>query len=69
MSEPSVRKLTEPTARYLFDRASESVGLGSNLVSVLDRKNGERVDWRKAREVGEITNKPGRLAVGERVFF
>lgn len=61
---PSVRQLTEQTYKDLLEGASESVGLGSNLVSYIDPKNGDRVYF----EVGETASRPGLLAVGDRKF-
>jgi hypothetical protein len=48
----------------MLDGASESVGLGSNLVSYIEPKNGNRVYWK----VGETASKPGLLNVCDRKF-
>ncbi|WP_206818395.1 ParM/StbA family protein [Chroococcus sp. FPU101] len=62
--EPSVRQLTEATYRHLLDGAGESVGLGSNLVSYLDPKDGNRVYF----EVGETAVRLGLITVSDRKF-
>ncbi|WP_250126316.1 hypothetical protein [Chroococcidiopsis sp. CCMEE 29] len=62
--DPSVRPLTQQTYQNLLDYAADGVGLGSNLVSYLDPKSGNRVYW----EVGETASRPGLLAVRDRKF-
>ncbi len=62
--DPSVRPLTKQTYKDLLDYAEDGVGLGSNLVSYIDPKSGERVYW----EVGETASRPGLLAVRDRKF-
>lgn len=62
--EPSVRPLTQQTYQDTLDYATDSDGLGSNLVSYIDPKSGERVYW----EVGETAARPGLLSVGDRKF-
>lgn len=64
LSEPPVRQLTEATYQHLLDGASESVGLGSNLVSYLDPKSNSRIYW----EVGETAARPGLITVSDRKF-
>jgi hypothetical protein len=62
--DPSVRPLTRQTYQNLLAYAADGIGLGSNLVSYVDPKSGERVYW----EVGESASRPGLLAVRDRKF-